>query len=63
MFKQPCICPPFTLLRALPVQDQLTCSACVGFVFTAAAEAAVNVHMLQSWDKLSLSEQDISFCK
>lgn len=46
-----------------PAQDQSTCSACVGFAFTAAAEAAVNVHLQQSWDKLSLSEQDASFCK
>ncbi|WIA33406.1 hypothetical protein OEZ86_006540 [Tetradesmus obliquus] len=46
-----------------PAQDQGVCSACVGFVFTATAEAAVNVYLQQSWNKLSLSEQDISFCK
>jgi hypothetical protein len=47
----------------LLLQNQATCSACVGFVFTAAAEAAVNVHLQQRWNKLSLSEQDVSFCK
>ncbi|WIA13394.1 hypothetical protein OEZ85_006974 [Tetradesmus obliquus] len=46
-----------------PAQDQYTCGACVGFAFTAAAEAAVNVYLQQSWSKLSLSEQDVSFCK
>ncbi|WIA34729.1 hypothetical protein OEZ86_013039 [Tetradesmus obliquus] len=46
-----------------PAQDQAGCAACVGFAVTAAAEAAVNVYKQQSWDKLSLSEQDLSFCK
>jgi hypothetical protein len=35
----------------------------VGFAFTAAAEAAINIYKQQSWSKLSLSEQDASFCK
>jgi hypothetical protein len=39
------------------------CSSCVGFAFTAAAEAAVNAHLQQSWNRLNLSEQDVSFCK
>ncbi|WIA24077.1 hypothetical protein OEZ85_013685 [Tetradesmus obliquus] len=42
---------------------QGTCSVCVGFAVTAAAEAAINVYKQQSWDKLGLSEQDLSFCK
>ncbi|WIA24130.1 hypothetical protein OEZ85_013725 [Tetradesmus obliquus] len=46
-----------------PAQDQGKCAACVGFAFTAAAEAAVNVYLQQSWSKLNLSEQDVSFCK
>jgi hypothetical protein len=46
-----------------PAQDQLTCSACVGFAVTAAAEAAVNVYRQQSWDRLGLSEQDLNFCR
>lgn len=45
------------------LQDQKGCAACVGFAVTAAAEAAVNVYKQQSWDKLSLSEQDFSFCR
>jgi hypothetical protein len=45
------------------MQNQLGCSACVGFAVTAAAEAAVNVHLQQHWSNLSLSEQDLSFCK
>jgi hypothetical protein len=45
------------------LQDQGICSACVGFAVTAAAEAAVNVCKQQNWDKLGLSEQDLSFCK
>jgi diaminopimelate epimerase len=44
-------------------QDQGACAAIVGFVVTAAAEAAVNVYLQQSWARLSLSEQDLSFCK
>ncbi|WIA14374.1 hypothetical protein OEZ85_002903 [Tetradesmus obliquus] len=50
--------------RALisPAQDQGTCSSCVGFAVTAAAEAAVNAYKQQSWDKLGLSEQDLIFC-
>lgn len=47
----------------MPLQDQKTCSACVGFAFTAAAEAAINVYLQQSWKKLNLSEQDVSFCR
>jgi hypothetical protein len=35
----------------------------VGFTVTAAAEAAINVYKQQSWRNLSLSEQDLSFCK
>jgi hypothetical protein len=35
----------------------------VGFAATAAAEAAVNVYKQQNWQQLSLSEQDLSFCK
>ncbi|WIA24084.1 hypothetical protein OEZ85_013692 [Tetradesmus obliquus] len=46
-----------------PAQDQGTCSVCVGFAVTAAAEAAINVYKQQSWDKLGLSEQDLSFCQ
>ncbi|WIA33138.1 hypothetical protein OEZ86_006289 [Tetradesmus obliquus] len=46
-----------------PAKSQGICSACVGFAITAAAEAAINVYKQQSWDKLSLSEQDLSFCK
>jgi hypothetical protein len=34
----------------------------VGFAVTAAAEAAANVYKQQNWDKLGLSEQDLSFC-
>jgi hypothetical protein len=34
-----------------------------GFAVTAAAEAAVNMYRQQSWDKLGLSEQDLSFCR
>jgi hypothetical protein len=45
------------------VQHQGLCSAYVGFAVTAAAEAAVNVYKQQSWHKLNLSEQDLSFCK
>jgi hypothetical protein len=45
------------------LQDQGGCSACVGFAVTAAAEAAINTHKQQNWDKLGLSEQDLSFCK
>jgi hypothetical protein len=44
-------------------QTQGDCSACVGFAVTAAAGAAINVYKQQSWDKLGLSEQDLSFCK
>jgi C1A family cysteine protease len=44
-------------------QDQGGCGACVGFAVTAAAEAAINVHLGQSWNMLSLSEQDLSFCR
>jgi C1A family cysteine protease len=44
------------------LQDQGDCSSCVGFALTAAAEAAINVHKQQSWDKLGLSEQALSFC-
>ncbi|WIA16006.1 hypothetical protein OEZ85_012739 [Tetradesmus obliquus] len=46
-----------------PAQNQLQCQSCVGFTFTAAAEAAVNVYMQQNQDKLSLSEQDLNVCK
>jgi C1A family cysteine protease len=46
-----------------PAQDQLACSSCVGFAVTAAAEAAVNIYRQQSWDKLGLSEQDLSICR
>jgi hypothetical protein len=35
----------------------------VAFAITAAAEAAVNVKLQQSWEKLSLSEQDLGFCR
>ncbi|WIA34515.1 hypothetical protein OEZ86_012838 [Tetradesmus obliquus] len=45
-----------------PAQNQGACSSCVGFAVTAAAEAAVNVYKQQNWDKLSLSEQALSFC-
>jgi hypothetical protein len=45
------------------LQDQQTCSSCVGFAATAALEAAVNVYKQQSWSQLSLSEQDFNFCK
>jgi hypothetical protein len=45
------------------MQDQGECEACVGFAVTAAAEAAVNVHLGQSWNRLNLSEQDLSFCR
>jgi C1A family cysteine protease len=51
------------LLLLLLAQDQGDCSSCVGFAVTAAAEAAINVHMQQSWNRLSLSEQDLSFCR
>uniref|UniRef100_A0A383VIM3 Peptidase C1A papain C-terminal domain-containing protein n=1 Tax=Tetradesmus obliquus TaxID=3088 RepID=A0A383VIM3_TETOB len=44
------------------LQDQGTCSSCVGFAVTAAAEAAVNVFKQQNWNRLSLSEQALSFC-
>jgi hypothetical protein len=44
-------------------QDEAVCAAVVGFVATAAAEAAINVYLQQSWSRLSLSEQDFSFCK
>jgi hypothetical protein len=47
----------------LLLQDQGSCSACVGFAVTAAAEAAINVYKQQSWNKLGLSEQDLSFCR
>jgi C1A family cysteine protease len=47
----------------LVVQDQGDCAACVGFAVTAAAEAAINVEKQQNWDKLGLSEQDLSFCR
>lgn len=58
----------FSTLAALHMpaellQDQGGCAANVGFVVTAAAEAAVNVYMQQSWSKLNSSEQDFSFCK
>lgn len=46
-----------------PAQTQGTCLSCVGFAMTAAAEAAINVYKQQSWQKLNLSEQDLSFCK
>lgn len=46
-----------------PAQNQGDCAACVRFAVTAAAEAAVNVYKQQSWDKLGLSEADISFCR
>ncbi|WIA14400.1 hypothetical protein OEZ85_002927 [Tetradesmus obliquus] len=46
-----------------PAQNQDTCSACVGFVVTAAAEAAINVYKRQNWNRLGLSEQDLSFCR
>uniref|UniRef100_A0A383W070 Peptidase C1A papain C-terminal domain-containing protein n=1 Tax=Tetradesmus obliquus TaxID=3088 RepID=A0A383W070_TETOB len=46
-----------------PAQNQDRCFACVGFALTAAAEAAINVYKQQSWQKLNLSEQDLSFCK
>lgn len=47
-----------------PAQNQGDdCLACVGFAVTAAAEAAVNLYKQQNWDKLGLSEQDLSFCK
>jgi C1A family cysteine protease len=52
--------PPLLLLL---LQDQGACSACVGFAVTAAVEAAVNVYKQQNWDKLGLSEQDLSFCR
>jgi C1A family cysteine protease len=53
------------LLHALLclLQDQGECSSCIGFAMTAAAEAALNVYKQQSWQKASLSEQDMSFCK
>jgi hypothetical protein len=47
----------------LLLQDQGGCAAGVAFAITAAAEAAVNVRLQQSWDKLSLSEQDLGFCR
>uniref|UniRef100_A0A383VBJ7 Peptidase C1A papain C-terminal domain-containing protein n=1 Tax=Tetradesmus obliquus TaxID=3088 RepID=A0A383VBJ7_TETOB len=46
-----------------PAQDQLECSACVGFAATAAAEAAINVYLQQNWVNTNLSEQDLSFCR
>jgi C1A family cysteine protease len=51
--------------RALisPAQNQGSCSACVGFAATAAAEAAVNVYRQQQWNSVGLSEQDFSFCR
>jgi C1A family cysteine protease len=36
------------LLAVIPVQDQGSCSACVGFAVTAAAEAAINSYKQQS---------------
>jgi hypothetical protein len=36
-----------------PAQDQGGCSACVGFSVTAAAEAAINLHLQQEWRNLS----------
>jgi hypothetical protein len=45
------------------LQNVRECAAIAAFIATAAAEAAVNVYMNQSWSKLSLSEADFSFCK
>jgi hypothetical protein len=36
---------------------------CVGFAVSAAAEAAINVYKQQSWHKLNILEQDMSFCR
>jgi hypothetical protein len=47
----------------LPVQDQKSCAACVGFIIAAAAEAAINVAKQQNWQRVGLSEQQLNFCK
>jgi hypothetical protein len=57
------LCQNLILYALLCLQDQGNCAACLGFASTAAAEAAINVNRQQNWDKLGLSEQDISFCR
>jgi hypothetical protein len=52
-----CVCVVVAL------QNQGAYGACVGFAVTAAAEAAINVHLGQNWNRLSLSEQSLSFCR
>uniref|UniRef100_A0A383WMC0 Peptidase C1A papain C-terminal domain-containing protein n=1 Tax=Tetradesmus obliquus TaxID=3088 RepID=A0A383WMC0_TETOB len=46
-----------------PAQDQRSCSSCAAFAATAAAEAAIAAYMNWNWHKISLSEQDLSFCR
>jgi hypothetical protein len=45
------------------LQNQRRCSACAAFAVTAAAEAAVAVHRQRNWNLVSLSEQDLGFCR
>jgi C1A family cysteine protease len=58
-----CIAYGLPSLQCSALQDQNSCGACVGFAVTAAAEAAINVHLGQNWNRLNLSEQDLSFCR
>lgn len=46
-----------------PAQDQRTCSSCVAFAGTAAAEAAIAASLRQDWSVVGLSEQDLAFCR
>lgn len=50
-------------MTAWDVQDQRSCSSCAAFAATAAAEAAIAAYMNWNWHKISLSEQDLSFCR
>jgi hypothetical protein len=46
-----------------PARSQQLCAACVGFVATAAAEAAIAASSRQNWqDTPGLSEANVSFC-
>ncbi|WIA36837.1 hypothetical protein OEZ86_008091 [Tetradesmus obliquus] len=46
-----------------PAQDQKSCGSCAAFAATAAAEAAIAAYMNWNWPRISLSEQDLSFCR